>query len=124
MICFFTSSPVIPGGEELNPANRFLTELKKVFSEKCSVLFICSDPEEYDKTYIVDRNTIDIPILDCSEYVILHRPYFAMEGYTPMAWGLNPCQKTGSDAVKQAEPSISFEEFLSMFEADKKQVKS
>lgn len=50
MICFFTSSPVIPGGEELNPANRFLTELKKVFSEKCSVLFICSDPEEYDKT--------------------------------------------------------------------------
>jgi len=93
-------------------------------SEKYGTRVLPRLPEEYDKTFIVDKNTIDIPILDCSEYVILHRPYFAMEGYTHKAWGLNPCQKTGSDSVKQGEPSISFEEFLSMFEADKKQVKS
>ena len=50
MVCFLTSSPVIPGTEVLNPANFFSEELGRYFSKDCRALFICSDPDLYDKT--------------------------------------------------------------------------
>jgi len=50
MVCFLTSSPVIPGTELLNPANSFIDELRRCFCRDCRTLFICSDPDLYDKT--------------------------------------------------------------------------
>ena len=50
MVCFLTSSPIIPGTELLNPANSFIEELNRHFHKDCSTLFICSDPDLYDKT--------------------------------------------------------------------------
>jgi len=50
MVCFLTSSPVIPGTELLNPANSFIDELRGCLSKESRVLFICSDPDLYDKT--------------------------------------------------------------------------
>ena len=50
MVCFLTSSPVIPGTMELNPANSFIDELHHRFQNGGRVLFICSDPDHYDRT--------------------------------------------------------------------------
>ena len=50
MVCFLTSSPVIPGTELLNPENSFTDELHSCFSRDCRTLFICSDPDLFDRT--------------------------------------------------------------------------
>lgn len=49
MICFLTSRPDIPDTGELNPANRFVDELRRHFPEPCRALDICSDPEGWEK---------------------------------------------------------------------------
>lgn len=50
MKCFLTSSPFLPGGAALDPANGFVSELKKAVPDPCSGLFICSDPADYPFT--------------------------------------------------------------------------
>ena len=50
MVCFLTSSPVIPGTENLNPANSFTDELRRSIRDGCRALFICSDPDHPEKT--------------------------------------------------------------------------
>lgn len=50
MICFLTSSVVIPGTNALNPANGFLDELRRRFPEPCRALFVCSDPDHAEVT--------------------------------------------------------------------------
>ena len=50
MVCFLTSSIVIPGTEELNPANRFEEELRLRLPQPCRMLFVCSDPDGHELT--------------------------------------------------------------------------
>ena len=50
MICFLTSRMDDPETGELNPANRFIDELRLRFPDPCRALDICSDPENWDKT--------------------------------------------------------------------------
>lgn len=50
MICFLTSRTDLPGHEELNPANRFIDELRRVLPNPCRALDICSDPDAWEKT--------------------------------------------------------------------------
>lgn len=50
MICFLTSSPVIPGTFDLNGANGFIDALRACFPANCRGLFICSDPADTKKT--------------------------------------------------------------------------
>lgn len=50
MICFLTSRTDLPGHEELNPDNRFIDELRRVFPNPCRALNICSDPDGWEKT--------------------------------------------------------------------------
>ncbi len=50
MICFLTSSTVIPGTETLNPANRFIDMLREYLPKPCRTLFICSDPDHSEGT--------------------------------------------------------------------------
>ena len=50
MICFLTSSPVTPDGARINPINGFTARLWASLPERCRVLFICSDPEGWEKT--------------------------------------------------------------------------
>ena len=76
-------------------------------------------PEEFDKPYVVDVCTMtdhSFFILDRSGYEILHRPYFAMMGSTHSKYTLNPHTKYGVDAAKVDSESISFDEFLELFE--------
>ena len=50
MICFLTGRTDLSGKEELNPANRFVDELRRCFPRPCRALFICSDPDGWEKT--------------------------------------------------------------------------
>ena len=50
MICFLTSRIDVPDTGELNPANRFIDELRIHFPSPCRALDICSDPNGWDKT--------------------------------------------------------------------------
>ena len=50
MICLLTSSIVIPGTEELNPANGFVDALTRHFPQDCRAVFVCSDPDGGERT--------------------------------------------------------------------------
>lgn len=56
MIGFLTSSPVTPGTMELNPANGFVEELRRVFPARCRGLFVCADPDLPEKTDRIARD--------------------------------------------------------------------
>ena len=49
MICFLTSRLNHPETEALNPANRMIIELRSCFPAECRALYICSDPDGWDK---------------------------------------------------------------------------
>lgn len=72
--------------------------------------------EEFDRNYVVDADTVDANLLHRSGYRMLHRPYFAMMNSTHSKITLNPHTKEGVDAAKDDEPSISFAEFLKLFD--------
>lgn len=57
MTYFLTSSPCLAGEAALNPANGFVEELEKVMPNPCKCLFVCSDPEDPERT---DRFAEDI----------------------------------------------------------------
>lgn len=75
-------------------------------------------PEEYNRYYTVDAANMtddDYELLEISGYELLHRPYFAMKGHTHGKITLNPHTKYGSDAAREEEPAITFNEFLKLF---------
>ena len=49
MICFLTSRVDLPGGETLNPANHFIDEIRRFFPVRGRGLYICSDPDGWEK---------------------------------------------------------------------------
>lgn len=48
MICFFTSDPILDN--VVNPANGLLSELRQYIAPNANVLYVCSDPEDCDRT--------------------------------------------------------------------------
>ncbi len=50
MIYYLTSSPFIVGSPELNPANGFLEELRSAIDRPCRALFVCADPDTWERT--------------------------------------------------------------------------
>lgn len=50
MICFLTSRMDAPDTEGLNPANRFIDELRLRFPDPCRALEVCSDPDGWERT--------------------------------------------------------------------------
>ena len=77
--------------------------------------------EEYNRNYYVRGDEISENLLDHSGYTILHRPYFAMMNSTHSIWTLNPHTKIGVDAAKKDVTTISFSEYLAMFEGEDKE---
>ena len=78
-------------------------------------------PEFYNRDYYVKADTIgadDYLLLKRSGYKILHRPYFGMKGSTHSMFTLNPNKKVGIDAAPIGEVSVSFQEYLTLFEGD------
>ena len=50
MLCFLTSRTDLPETGGLNPANGFVERLRACLPVPCRALFICSDPEGWEKT--------------------------------------------------------------------------
>lgn len=48
MKCFLSSSPTLE--DRINPANGFLARFREAVSQNANVLFICSDPDGYERT--------------------------------------------------------------------------
>lgn len=91
---------------------------RKELSQLLGVRVLPKLPEEFDRNYVVQADTIDRPLLKNSGYSVAHRPYFAMPGSTHDNWMLNPHRRSGTDAAKKDEPAISFTEFLALFETE------
>lgn len=72
-------------------------------------------PENFNKNYTVDTDTIPLSLLRRSGYTVLHRPCFAMQNSTHGKWQLNPHLKSGVDAAPIDAPSVSFAEFAELF---------
>ena len=85
-------------------------------SKILGVRILPSLSEEYDIVFAVDRNTVDTMLLIRSGYSLLHRPNFSMPGFTRLNYSLNPYSKVAVDAAKNEAPSISFQEYLKMFD--------
>ena len=85
-------------------------------SEYFGIRILPSLPEEYNKDYYIDADTIDWALLYQSGYSFQHRPYFAMKGSTHEKITVNPHFKRGTDAAKISAESISFQKFLELFD--------
>lgn len=72
--------------------------------------------DAYDKAYIIDSETIDHDALRRSGFKVIHKPYFAMSGYTHAAYSVNPHTKRVLDAVPHDSELMSYEDFLKLFE--------
>ena len=75
--------------------------------------------EEYDRDLAIPAEQIDRELLRRSGYVVLHRPYFSMRGYTHDLWTLNPHKKCGVDAAGEGVEPTSFQDFVKLFEKEK-----
>ena len=59
MTCFFTSSPMVPDTLDLNPANGFIHRLHLALPYPCQALYICSDPDDWEKTDLYATGTAE-----------------------------------------------------------------
>ena len=52
MICFLTSRTDLPDSDHLllNPANRFVDELRRVLPKSCRAVSVSSDPDNWART--------------------------------------------------------------------------
>ncbi len=82
-------------------------------SSKTGEQVLPSLPEEYDREYYVDADTIPAGAL--TGYRILHRPYFAMKDSTHGIFTLNPHTREGVDAASKGAPSIAFIDYMRLF---------
>ena len=73
-------------------------------------------PEEYDRCYVVDYDDYAVMTLKISRYNFVHQPYFEMKRFTRSKLLINPHEKYAVDAAKTDAPSITFGEFLKLFE--------
>lgn len=59
MTCFFTSSPNLPDDPDLCPFNGFIHELHLALPYPCRALYICSDPDDWEKTDLYAASTAE-----------------------------------------------------------------
>jgi len=90
-------------------------------AEEIGLRVLPSLPEEYDRAYVIDLDTIsgqDRELLSRSGYAISHMPNFGMKGRTYRKWTLNPHTKCGGDSAGTDAPSMAFCDFLELFRDD------
>lgn len=74
-------------------------------------------PVENNRDYIVLSENVDTKLLENSGYEILHRPYFAMKGYTHGKWRINPYSKRCVDAARADDKGVPFTDFMELFDS-------
>ena len=72
--------------------------------------------EEYDRYFFLDYDEKTILTLKTSQYGFIHTPGFAMRGLTRSKLLVNPRKRYAVDAAKINAPTISFDEFLKLFD--------
>ena len=72
--------------------------------------------EEYDRCYALNYDERAIMTLKTSKYDFIHTPGFAMKGLTRSKLLVNPHKKYAVDAAKIDAPTITFDEFLKLFD--------
>ena len=72
--------------------------------------------KKYDTCYVVDYDKQTVLSLNLSRYKFIHKPGFAMKGCTRSKLLINPHQKYAVDAAKIDAPSVTFDEFLTLFD--------
>lgn len=75
---------------------------------------------EYDKNYYIKRREMDFDLLALSGFRIGHEPYWSMAGLTHEIYQINPHTKFGIDAASAKAKTITFQEFLQLYEGKKK----
>ena len=71
--------------------------------------------EEHNRDYFVKNKEGVGTLLVESNYRVMHRPYFAMKGYTHDVMTVNPHTKIAVDAGPIAEQPMTPQEFLALF---------
>ena len=72
--------------------------------------------EEYDRCFVLDYDEKTILTFKTSKYDFIHTPGFAMKGLTRSKLLINPHKKYVVDAAKIDAPTITFDEFLKLFD--------
>ena len=72
--------------------------------------------EEYDMCFVLDYDEKTILTFKTSKYDFIHTPGFAMRGLTRSKLLINPHKKYVVDAAKIDAPTITFDEFLKLFD--------
>lgn len=72
--------------------------------------------EEYDRCFALDYDDKAILTLKTSKYDFIHTPGFAMKGLTRSKLLVNPHKKYAVDAAKINAPTMTFDEFLKLFD--------
>ena len=72
--------------------------------------------EEYDRCFALDYDEKTILTLNTSKYDFIHTPGFAMKGLTRSKLLVNPHKKYAVDAAKIDVLTITFDEFLKLFD--------
>lgn len=72
--------------------------------------------EEYDRYFALDYDDKAILTLKTSKYDFIHTPGFAMKGLTRSKLLVNPHKKYAVDAAKINAPTMTFDEFLKLFD--------
>ena len=72
--------------------------------------------EEYDRCFALDYYDKAILTLKTSKYDFIHTPGFSMKGLTRSKLLVNPHKKYVVDAAKIDAPTITFDEFLKLFD--------
>ena len=72
--------------------------------------------EEYDRCFALDYDERAILTLKTSKYDFIHTPGFAMKGLTRSKLLVNPHKKYAVDAAKIDVLTITFDEFLKLFD--------
>lgn len=72
--------------------------------------------EEYDRCFALNYDEKTILTLKTSKYDFIHTPGFAMKGLTRSKLLVNPHKKYAVDAAKIDAPTMTFDEFLKLFD--------
>lgn len=72
--------------------------------------------EEYDRCFVLDYDEKTILTLKTSKYDFIHTSGFSMKGLTRSKLLINPHRKYVADAAKIDAPTMTFDEFLKLFD--------
>ena len=74
-----------------------------------------------EQSVAVEASTIDAEKLKELGYTVYHRPVFSLEDgiHTRKIWMLDPRGRTGTDVAPKDANTITFQEYMKLYESEK-----